>query len=158
MSDLRFQVVRTDEAPPPLPQFSQAVVHNGMIYCSGNIGALPNTNFVLVQGTVKDRRQALKNLSAVLEAGGSKLENVVKMNIYITTMKDFGLMNEAYDEFFTWPSKREHVLLCMSYLSGPTWKSNALPILIRRYTFLSPSYLGGLFELSLKAPGILFFK
>lgn len=55
MSDSRFQVVRTDEAPPPLPQFSQAVVHNGMIYCSGNIGALPNTNFVLVQGTVKDR-------------------------------------------------------------------------------------------------------
>jgi enamine deaminase RidA (YjgF/YER057c/UK114 family) len=52
---MSFKVVQTDAAPPPLPQFSQAVTHNGMIYCSGNIGALPNTAFTLVEGTVKDR-------------------------------------------------------------------------------------------------------
>jgi len=41
----------------------------------------------------------------VLEAAGSRLENIVKLNIYITSMKDFALVNEAYDEFFTWDPK-----------------------------------------------------
>ncbi|KAM5380349.1 hypothetical protein ACJZ2D_003451 [Fusarium nematophilum] len=97
-----MEAVFTDAAPAPLPQFSQAVKHNGMVYCSGNIGAIPGTKLELVQGTVKDRaRQAIKNLQAILEASGSSLNNIVKMNIYITNMDNFGLVNEAYDEFFT---------------------------------------------------------
>jgi len=51
------------------------------------------------------QRQALRNISAVLEAAASRLENIVKLNIYITSMKDFALVNEAYDEFFTWDPK-----------------------------------------------------
>ncbi|GJN72704.1 endoribonuclease L-PSP [Purpureocillium lilacinum] len=102
----KYEAVRTDGAPLPLPQFSQAVKYNGMVYCSGNIGAVPGKAFELVEGTVKDRaRQALRNISAVLEAAGSRLENIVKLNIYITSMKDFALVNEAYDEFFTWDPK-----------------------------------------------------
>ncbi|KAH6689754.1 Endoribonuclease L-PSP/chorismate mutase-like protein [Plectosphaerella plurivora] len=101
-----FQVIKTDTAPEPLPQFSQAVTFNGMVYCSGNIGLLPGDEFKLVDGTVKDRaRQALKNLSNILEASGSSLQNVVKMNLYITKFSDFGLVNEAYDEFFVWEKK-----------------------------------------------------
>lgn len=61
---------------------------------------------VQAEGTVKDRtRQALKNLTAVLEASGSSLRNVVKVNVYITQMADFATMNEAYDEFFTFDPK-----------------------------------------------------
>jgi len=47
------------------------------------------------------QRQCLKNLSAVLEAAGSSLKNVVKVNVFLTDMKNFATMNEAYDEFFT---------------------------------------------------------
>lgn len=121
----KHQAVFTERAPTPLPQFSQAVILNGIVYCSGNIGVLPGTNFEQVEGTVKDRtvcdnlfgnvylmmstdhvqRQALKNISAVLEASGCSLQTVVKMNIYITKMSNFGLVNEAYDEFFTWDLK-----------------------------------------------------
>ncbi len=110
----------TNKAPKPLPQFSQAVKHNGMVYCSGNIGLDPATG-KQVEGTVKDRtvswplshiqlfssatnlgqRQTLKNLSAILGEAGSSLTNVVKMNIFLTTMDNFAAMNEAYDEFFT---------------------------------------------------------
>ncbi|KAK1831278.1 Endoribonuclease L-PSP/chorismate mutase-like protein [Podospora conica] len=99
------QVVSTNRAPAPLPQFSQAVKYNGMVYCSGNIGLAPSTA-KLVGGTVKDRtRQTLRNLSVILEAAGSSLRNVVKMNIFLTTMDNFALMNEAYDEFFVWETK-----------------------------------------------------
>ncbi|KAF5713142.1 endoribonuclease L-PSP [Fusarium mundagurra] len=102
----QIEAVSTKSAPTPLPQFSQAVKHNGMVYCSGNIGAIPGTNLELVEGTVKDRaRQAIKNLEAILKESGSSLRNIVKMNIYITNMQNFALVNEAYDEFFTWEPK-----------------------------------------------------
>ncbi|ROW07263.1 hypothetical protein VMCG_03893 [Cytospora schulzeri] len=97
----KAEAVLTENAPKPLPQFSQAVKYNGMVYCSGNIGIDPKTSKA-VEGTVKDRtRQALKNIQAVLEEAGSSLSNVVKVNVFITTMDNFATMNEAYDEFFT---------------------------------------------------------
>ncbi|KAF5666766.1 endoribonuclease L-PSP [Fusarium heterosporum] len=104
-----MESVYTESAPAPLPQFSQAIKYNGMVYCSGNIGAIPGTNFAMAEGTVKDRtaskRQAIKNLEAILKESGSGLRNIVKMNIYITNMENFALVNEAYDEFFTWTPK-----------------------------------------------------
>ncbi|KAK7736390.1 hypothetical protein SLS63_003368 [Diaporthe eres] len=101
----KIESVLTDKAPKPLPQFSQAIKYNGLVYCSGNIGLDPAT-FAAVGGTVKDRtRQALKNLEAVLEAAGSSKRNVLKVNIFITTMDDFATMNEAYDEFFSFEPK-----------------------------------------------------
>ncbi|KAK0625274.1 Endoribonuclease L-PSP/chorismate mutase-like protein [Bombardia bombarda] len=97
--------VLTDKAPEPLPQFSQAIKYNGMVYCSGNVGLDPATK-KLVDGTVKDRtRQALKNLSAVLEEAGSSFRNVLKVNIFLTDMANFATMNEAYDEFVNWEPK-----------------------------------------------------
>lgn len=92
--------VYTANAPTPLPQFSQAVTFNGMVYCSGNIGLDPKT-MKLVEGSVTDRtRQALTNLRHILEAAGSSFDRVVKCNIFLTTMADFAKMNEAWDEFF----------------------------------------------------------
>ncbi|KAL3456939.1 Endoribonuclease L-PSP/chorismate mutase-like protein [Aspergillus heterothallicus] len=115
----QFIPVFTSSAPTPLPQFSQAVVYNGLVYCSGNIGIKPGAAFELVEGTAKDRtvnhipptlcylhhaahlRQILTNIRAVLEAARSSLDNVLKMNIFLTNMDNFGIVNEAYDEFFT---------------------------------------------------------
>ncbi|OCK75607.1 YjgF-like protein [Lepidopterella palustris CBS 459.81] len=55
----------------------------------------------LIEGSVKDRtRQIMKNLSGVLEDAGSSLQNIVKANIYLTSMEKFSAMNEAYLEFF----------------------------------------------------------
>ena len=74
-----------------------------MIYCSGNIGVDPSTK-KLVEGSITERTvQALTNLKHVLEAGGSKLENVVKVNVFITTMTNFDAMNEGYLKFFSSP-------------------------------------------------------
>ncbi|GAP92742.1 putative endoribonuclease L-PSP [Rosellinia necatrix] len=94
------EAVSTPNSPAPLPQFSQAVKHNGMVYCSGNIGADPVTKELAKGGVQPETRAAIKNISAVLAAAGSSLNNIVKMNIFLTTMDDFAPMNEAYDEFF----------------------------------------------------------
>ncbi|CAJ2509593.1 Uu.00g146190.m01.CDS01 [Anthostomella pinea] len=94
------QAVRTDTAPPPMPQFSQAVKYGGMVYCSGNIGRDPTTGKLAEGGVKPEARIAIKNLSAVLEAAGSSLNNVVKVNVFLMTMDDFVSFNEAYDEFF----------------------------------------------------------
>ncbi|EFX00749.1 L-psp endoribonuclease family protein [Grosmannia clavigera kw1407] len=94
------KAVLTTDAPPPLPQFSQAIKCNGMIYCSGNIGVDPATNKLVDGGIKAETRMALGNLSAVLRAGGASLADVVKVNVFLTTMDDFQHLNEAYDEAF----------------------------------------------------------
>jgi reactive intermediate/imine deaminase len=123
--------VLTDKAPKPIPQLSQAVKYGGMVYCSGSLGVDPSTS-KFVEGSVQDRtvclslgtvrpiltscqRQALKNLSAVLEAAGSSLQNVVKVNVFLTDMSNFAAMNEVYDEFFVWQPKpvREATFCCL---------------------------------------------
>ncbi|KAB8304279.1 hypothetical protein EYC80_003691 [Monilinia laxa] len=92
--------VSTDKAPPPLPFFSQAVKCQGMVYCSGSIG-MDVTTKKLVEGGVADRtRQSLLNLQAILEAAGSSIDNVVKVNVFLTKMEDFAAMNKVYAEFF----------------------------------------------------------
>ncbi|PYH83137.1 Endoribonuclease L-PSP [Aspergillus uvarum CBS 121591] len=92
--------VYTSEACAPLPQFSQAIKYNGLVYCSGTVGTDPVTD-ELVPGTVTNRaRMALRNLQAVLEAAGSSLDRVVKANVFLTDMNDFERLNIAWDEFF----------------------------------------------------------
>lgn len=92
--------VFTPSAAAPLPQFSQAVKYNGMVYCSGSIGIYPLTDD-LVAGTVTDRtRTALQNLKAILQTAGSSLDRVVKANVFLADMNDFSAMNVAWDEYF----------------------------------------------------------
>ncbi|KAF9567833.1 Endoribonuclease L-PSP [Agrocybe pediades] len=100
MSSTSKIFVNTPDAIPPLPIFSQAVVSNGRVYVSGNIGC--DKNLKLVDGGVQAQtRTALQNMSIVLKAAGSSLEQVVKVNIYLANMRrDFELMNEVYAEFF----------------------------------------------------------
>ncbi|KAI1757632.1 L-psp endoribonuclease family protein [Xylaria castorea] len=94
------EAVSTQNSPAPLPQFSQAIKYNGMVYCSGSIGRDPVTKELAKGGVQPETRAAIKNLSAVLEAAGSSLDNIVKVNVFLTTMDDFAAMNQVYDEFF----------------------------------------------------------
>jgi len=94
------EAVLTDKAPAPLPFFSQAIKCQGMVYCSGSIGVDPASGKI-VEGGVADRAaQALKNLSAVLEAAGSSIDNVVKVNIFLNNMENFAAVNEVYKKVF----------------------------------------------------------
>ncbi|KAK5988387.1 RutC family protein [Cladobotryum mycophilum] len=95
--------VNTTTGPAPISHFSQAQVFNRLVYVSGTIAIDPKTN-AIVEGTVKERtEQIIRNISAVLEAANSSLKRIIKVNVYLTTMESFGLMNEGYATFFSEP-------------------------------------------------------
>ncbi|KAH6989857.1 Endoribonuclease L-PSP/chorismate mutase-like protein [Ilyonectria destructans] len=96
MPSLTKTEVRTDGAPAPKPFLSQGVTLGTIVYVSGSLGVNPSTG-KMVEGTITDRTiQALKNISNILKAAGTSMANLVKVNIFITDMKDFGAMNEGY--------------------------------------------------------------
>jgi 2-iminobutanoate/2-iminopropanoate deaminase len=94
------KTVSTEQAPKAIGPYSQAVVHNGMAYLSGQIPLDPATN-QLVEGDIAIQTQrVLENLKAVLEACGASLESVVKTTVYLKDMGDFPKMNEVYARYF----------------------------------------------------------
>jgi 2-iminobutanoate/2-iminopropanoate deaminase len=95
------ETVSTDKAPGAIGPYSQAVKANGMVFCSGQIPIDPATGAFVSDEVAGQTRQVLKNLSAVLEASGSNLGNVVKTTVFLADMNDFGAMNEVYSEFFS---------------------------------------------------------
>ncbi|KAL0930321.1 endoribonuclease l-psp [Colletotrichum truncatum] len=101
MPILTKKEVRTDGAPAPRPFYSQAVIVENMVYVSGSLG-IDTTTGKFVEGTVADRTtQILKNISNILEAAGTSLDNAVKINVFLTDIKNFDILNEAYGKFFT---------------------------------------------------------
>lgn len=96
-----IEVIATNNAPVSVGPFSQATRAGGFIFCAGQ-GAFEPATGQLVEGGIKAQtRQVLRNLQAVLEAGGSGLDRVVKVTGFLSDWKYFREMNEAYAEFFT---------------------------------------------------------
>jgi len=96
--------VQTDRAPKAIGPYSQGIVANGLVFCSGQIPIDPATG-ELNTGTIEEQtRLVLKNVGAVLEAAGSSYDDVVKCTVFLHDMNDFGKMNEVYAEFFKAPS------------------------------------------------------
>jgi len=95
-----LQKILTDKAPAPIGPYSQAVlVHEKMIFTAGQIPLDPSTG-KMVDGDIKAQtRQVLKNLEAVLIAGGASLKSVAKTTVFLKDMNDFAAMNEVYAEF-----------------------------------------------------------
>lgn len=95
-----MNIISTPLAPAALGPYSQAIVANGMIYCSGQIPIDPATNTIHAETIEDQTRQAITNLSHVLEAAGSSLSNVVKTTVFISDMNDFATLNAVYAELF----------------------------------------------------------
>lgn len=95
--------VTTSDAPGGSGPFSQAIVDENTIYTAGQGGVDPATGDVVDGGIVEQTRQTLRNVGAVLEAAGASLDDVVKVNVYLTDMADYDDLNATYDEFFTDP-------------------------------------------------------
>jgi 2-iminobutanoate/2-iminopropanoate deaminase len=92
--------IQTNGAPAAIGPYSQAIASGTLVFASGQI-ALDPASGQLVEGDVRAQtRQALHNLSAVLEAAGSSLGQVVKTTVFLVAMADFPAMNEVYGEFF----------------------------------------------------------
>ncbi|MGD2069234.1 MAG: RidA family protein [Gemmatimonadota bacterium] len=98
MSEIDF--VHTPEAPEAIGPYSQAVVTDGWVFCSGQIPLDPET-MELVEGDIEVQTdRVLRNLRAVLEAAGSGLSRVVKTTVFLADMGDFQAMNGVYAHHF----------------------------------------------------------
>ena len=95
------KAVQTGDAPEAIGPYSQAIVSNGYVFCSGQVPLDPSTG-ELIKGSIADQtRRCMASLEAVLSAAGSDLEKIVKTTIYLMDMDDFVEVNEAYGEFFS---------------------------------------------------------
>lgn len=116
------KAVLSPDAPAPLPFLCQAVAFGDLVFCSGQVAIDPQTG-TLIQGSISERtvcgqtqdllslnmdansnthiqKRIILNLSAVLDAAGSSFHNILKVNIYLTNLEDFGEVNNAYTAFF----------------------------------------------------------
>lgn len=94
------QIIKTGDAPGAIGPYSQAVKAGGMVYCSGQIPLDPGTGEFVAGGIAEQTEQVLKNISALLAAAGTGLEQVVKTTVFLADMNDFAAMNEVYGRFF----------------------------------------------------------
>ncbi len=98
------QVVLTDKAPKPIGPYSQAIIANGFVYVAGQGPIDPAIGKVVEGGIVEQTAQVLKNISAILDASGTSLDQVVKTTVYLHAISDFPLMNKVYAEYFKGPN------------------------------------------------------
>src|SRR5437867_6962476 len=94
------RMVATDKAPQAIGPYSQAVVHNGLAFLSGQIPLDPQTGLIVKGDIAAQTARVLENLKAVLEACGSGLDAVVKTTVYLKDMGEFARMNEVYGKYF----------------------------------------------------------
>jgi 2-iminobutanoate/2-iminopropanoate deaminase len=93
------RTVTADRGSAPAGPYSHAVVANGFVYVSGQGPVDPETG-TMPDGFADQVRQTLKNVRTILEAAGSSLDDVVKVNAYVTDLTRFAEFNEVYKEFF----------------------------------------------------------
>jgi 2-iminobutanoate/2-iminopropanoate deaminase len=97
---LMRETVMAEKGPKPVGPYSHAVIANGFVFISGQGPADPETG-AMPDAFADQVRQTLRNVQTILEAAGSSLENVVKVNAYVTDLTRFSEFNEVYREFFS---------------------------------------------------------
>jgi 2-iminobutanoate/2-iminopropanoate deaminase len=94
------EVIRADKALKSVGPYSQAIRAGGFIFCAGQAAFDPATGKLVAGGIKEQTRQTLLNLKAILQAGGSDLNRVVKVTVFLADWRDFREMNETFAEFF----------------------------------------------------------
>ncbi|KIJ37386.1 hypothetical protein M422DRAFT_33725 [Sphaerobolus stellatus SS14] len=97
---MSFKTVSTSEAPSAIGPYSQAIAAPPFLFLSGCIPLDAATGNIVEGGIEEQTRQALKNLGAVVKAGGGEINKVVKTTVFLKDMNDFQKINAVYAEFF----------------------------------------------------------
>lgn len=102
--------VETKAAPNALGPYSQAIIHQGLVYCSGQIAIDPKSKKLVDGGITEQVDQVMKNLKSVLMAANSDTDKILKCTIYLVDMSDFAATNDIYSTYFkSDPPARETV-------------------------------------------------
>ncbi|MFQ5894968.1 MAG: RidA family protein [Nitrospinota bacterium] len=94
------EVIHTDKAASGKVPLSQAIRDGDLLFCSGQLGVDPKTNALVPGGIAAETRQALENLKAVVEAGGSSLDRALKVTIFMADLSELMEMNAVFSEYF----------------------------------------------------------
>ena len=97
---MSISFIKTDKAPAPIGAYSQAVTHNQILYCSGQLGIDPDSGKLVAGDIAAQTDQIFKNLQAVLTAANTNLTKVIKCSVFITDMSLFAAFNEIYTKWF----------------------------------------------------------
>lgn len=97
------EVIRTDQAPQAIGTYSQAVKAGNTVYLSGQIPLVPETMEMVAGDMEAQIRRVFENLKAVAEAAGGSLQDVVKLNIFLTDLAHFALVNQTMAQYFREP-------------------------------------------------------
>jgi 2-iminobutanoate/2-iminopropanoate deaminase len=95
-----MEIISTPDAPAAIGPYSQAIKHHGILYASGQIALDPATNELVPGDFGAQAHRVLKNLGAVLRAGGSDFNRVMKATVYVTDLANFQTLNTIYAEYF----------------------------------------------------------
>lgn len=94
------EIVSTERAPRAIGPYSQAIRSGNFLFASGQIPIDPATGEFVAGGITEQTEQVMRNVSAILEAAGAGLQQVVKTTVFLADMDDFTAMNEVYGRFF----------------------------------------------------------
>ena len=94
------KIITSKNAPSPIGPYNQAVIANGFMYISGQVGMNPKTGKIIKDSISEETEQVMKNLSSILNEASISFENVVKTTIFLSDMNDFSLVNEVYGKYF----------------------------------------------------------
>jgi 2-iminobutanoate/2-iminopropanoate deaminase len=95
------EIISTKDAPQAIGPYSQAIKANGFVFVSGQVAIDPTTQQVMSGDVAAQTDRVLRNLSEILEAGGSGLGKVVKSTVFLKNMDDFAAMNAIYGKYFS---------------------------------------------------------
>ena len=95
------EVLHTDLAPAAVGPYSQAIAANGFVFTSGQVPIDPKEGKIVATTIEEQTEQVMKNIGAILEAGGTSFEKVVKTTCFIAEMADFAAFNAVYEKYFT---------------------------------------------------------
>lgn len=109
-------IIETDNAPAAIGPYSQAIRIGDFLYTSGQIALEPRSGIFLSGEIEEETDQTLKNISAILQADGLNLENVIKTTVYLSNLNDFARMNTVYEKYF---SKNKPARACVQVAALP---------------------------------------
>ena len=110
------RIIQTEQAPAAIGPYSQAIRIGDFLYTSGQIALDPESGNFLSGEIEEETEQTLKNISAILQAGGVNFENVIKTTVYLSDLNNFARMNQVYEKYF---SKNKPARACVQVAALP---------------------------------------
>ena len=92
--------IKTKNAPKAIGAYSQGSIYENLVFTSGQIAIEPISGNLVTDDFSKEVEQVLENIKSVLEAGGSNLDNIIKLTVFIRNMSNFKFVNEVFETFF----------------------------------------------------------